>query len=175
MEVTTNITIEHATHVTASEISQKLLTLIEDIKTLQDIAPSNIERVTGLKITFDPNNSNSYGVGGKINDTWFYNLWSMSSSLPQGVKPHQLMFSFDDDKDGNVDMTDVCEVDFNAYAQKMTNSGYTGKPIYGLRNRIDYWQFTRGDVNLQVYVRGESGEKVTHYCVSKLIINVKAA
>jgi hypothetical protein len=175
MEITNDITIANATAVTASEISQKLLALIADINTLQDIAPSNIERVTGLKVQYDPNNPNSYGLGGKINDTWFYNLWSMSSSLPQGVKPNQLMFSFNDDKDGDVDMTAVCEIDFNAYAQRMTDGGYSGKPVYGVRNRIEYWQFTRGDVNLQVYVRGESDEKVAHDCVSKLIINVKAA
>jgi hypothetical protein len=175
MPVTNDISIEHAAPITASVISQKLLALIGDINTLHDIAPSNIERVTGLKVQFDPTNSNSYGVGGKINETWFYNLWSMASSLPPGVKPNQLMFSFDDAKNGDVDMTDVCDVDFNAYAQKMTDSGYSGKPVYGLRNRIDYWQFTRGDVSLQVYVRGESGEKVTHDCVSKLVINVKAA
>jgi hypothetical protein len=175
METINSTTIEEPTDITASEVSQKLLLLIDGISTLHDIAPSNIERLTGLKIQSIADNPNSYGVGGKINDTWFYNLWSMSSSLPEGEKPNQLIFSFDDNKNGNVDMTDICQTDFNAYAQRMTDIGYIAKPVHGLRNHVDYWQFSRGNVSLQVYVRGESSEKVTHDCVSKLIINVKAA
>jgi hypothetical protein len=157
------------TSISAEDISKRVLKLVASVTNAEDISPENIERITGLKIDVSQSNPNEYGTGGKITDTWFYNLGALSNN--KGSKPDRVMFSFDDQTNNYADMTPVCSLDFNAYSKQLTEDGYAAKPVHGEHDRISYWDFSRGKVSVQVYVRGESDEKVDHDCVSKLIIN----
>ena len=154
---------------TAEDVGKRVLKLVASINGAEDISPENIERVTGLKIDVSPTNPHEYGTGGKISDTFFYNLGSLSNS--NGSKPNRLMFSFDDQSNSHADMTPVCSLDFSAYAKQLSEAGYASNVIRGEHNRVSYWDFSRGKVSVQVYIRGESDEKADHDCVSKLIIN----
>ncbi|MBI1771678.1 MAG: hypothetical protein HYR68_04920 [Burkholderiales bacterium] len=138
---------------TAEEISKRMLDLIGKIKTAEDISAKNLEIATGLKVYFDPVNSKEY------------------SSNKVG-KPSRLIFSFDDQTHSDADMTAICQVDFDAYAKRLTELGFESKPYYGEHNRLIYWNFSRGKVELQISIRGESDKKVTHNCVSMIVIDV---
>jgi len=152
----------------AADIGKRVLKLVEHIRSADDIAPARIEQLTGMKVEFNPDDANEYGFGGQLTDAWAYNL----ISLPDGdAKPTRLMFSFDDESRANADMAPICALDFDAYAETLAAAGYQATPSPGKHGEVSLWDFTRDDVTVQVYVRGENDDKADHACVSKLIIN----
>ena len=81
------------------------------------------------------------------------------------------MFSFDDETRDNADMAPIAALDFDDYAATLRAAGYAASPARGKHEQILYWDFSRDDVSVQIYVRGENDAKAAHACVSKLIIN----
>lgn len=153
----------------AADISRRVLALVENIRSRDDIAPERIEQLTGIKVEFNPDDNNEYGFSGQLTDDWAYNLVSLPEAT--GEKPSRIMFSFDDESRSNADMAPICALDFDAYAATLKAAGYASNPAHGKHERILYWDFARDDVNVQVYVRGENDANAAHACVSKLIIN----
>lgn len=170
MENTQNNTTPAAPRMTAEEISHRMLDLIGNLKTADDISFKNLEAAFGLKVYRDEKNANEYGTGAKITDTWFFNL-----TVILGVKEAErsrLLFSFDDQTHSSASMTEICQVDFDAYLKRLTELGFQAEPYHGEHNRLIYWYFTRGNVTLHIYIRGENGEKPTHHCVSMINIQI---
>lgn len=157
------------TPINAQDISQRVITLVENVRGPDDIAPARIEQLTGMKVEFNPDDANEYGFSGQLTDAWAYNLISLTEAT--GVTPTRLMFSFDDQTRSHADMAPICDLDFDAYAKALKASGFESSPFHGKHDRIDHWDFSRDNVTVQVYVRGENDAKVDHACVSKLIIN----
>jgi hypothetical protein len=152
----------------AEDIGRRVLRLAENVRGPDDIAPARIEQLTGIPVEFNPDDANEYGFGGQLTDAWAYNL----VSLPEGDrKPSRIMFSFDDESRANADMTPICALDFDDYAAALEAAGFRSKANRGPHDRVLYWDFSREDVSVQIYVRGESDAKADHACVSKLIIN----
>jgi hypothetical protein len=159
---------QQQTPINAEDIGQRVLKLVEHIHGPDDIAPERIEQLTGIKVEFNPDDANEYGFSGQLTDAWAYNL----VSLPEGTgKPSRIMFSFDDESRSNADMAPICALDFDAYAAALTTAGFASNPTRGKHDRVEYWDFARDDVSVQIYVRGENDAKAEHACVSKLIIN----
>jgi hypothetical protein len=157
------------TPINAEDIGQRVLKLVENVRGPDDIAPGRIEQLTGIKVEFNPDDANEYGFSGQLTDAWAYNL----VSLPEGTgkTPSRIMFSFDDESRSNADMAPICALDFDDYAAALKTAGFASNPTRGKHERIEYWDFARDDVSVQVYVRGENDAKAEHVCVSKLIIN----
>lgn len=153
----------------AADIGRRVLALVENIRSRDDIAPERIEQLTGIKVEFNPDDRNEYGFSGQLTDDWAYNLVSLPEG--NGEKPSRIMFSFDDESRSNADMAPICALDFEDYATKLKAAGYASNPAHGKHERILYWDFARDDVSVQVYVRGENDANAAHACVSKLIIN----
>jgi hypothetical protein len=154
---------------TAEDIGRRVLTLVTQIRGREDIAPKRIEEITGIKVNFSDSDAKQYGFGAALNDEWVYNLVSLPG--PKG-DPDRLMFSFDDQTHENADMAPVCALDFDDYAKPLIEAGFSSKPSLGRHNQIEYWDFKRDDVLVQIYTRGESEAKADHACVSMLIVNV---
>lgn len=152
----------------AEDIGRRVLRLAENVRGPDDIAPARIEQLTGIPVEFNPDDANEYGFGGQLTDAWAYNL----VSLPEGDrKPSRIMFSFDDESRSNADMAPISALDFDDYAAALEAAGFRSKANRGPHDRVLYWDFSREDVSVQIYVRGESDAKADHACVSKLIIN----
>ena len=154
----------------AEEVSKRMLDLIGKIKTAEDISAKNLEIATGLKVYVNADNPGKYATGAKITDTWFFNIKVISGS--KDGKASRLIFSFDDQTHSGADMTSICKVDFDAYKKRLTEFGFQSEPYYGEHNRLIYWNFSRGKVELQISIRGESDENVKHNCVSMIVIDV---
>lgn len=155
----------------AQEIGKRVLALIENIRNRQDISPELIEKHTGLPVRINPDDRNDYGVSGKLTDEWYYGLRSMSAE--PGQAPNRLLFQFNDQTHADADMSPVC-VAFEDYDRALTSAGFTGRR---LRNRLDtqdYWDFSRGDIGVTVYVRGKHDPKDAQTCVSMVIINANS-
>jgi len=153
----------------AEDIGRRVLRLVENVRGPDDLAPTRIEELTGLKVEFNPEDAREYGTGGRLTDAWAYNL----VTLPQigEARPSQLMFSFDDQSGENADMGPISALDFDDYAAALAAAGFRSTPVPGRLGNILHWDFSRDDVTVQVYVRGENDDKVEHTCVSRLIIN----
>ena len=170
--MTAESTIE-ATPVTlsAQDVGKRVLALIENVRSIQDISPTMIEKHMGMKVRVNPDDNNDYGITGKLTEAWYYALRSMSGT--PGEKPNRLLFQLNDQSHADADMSPVCIV-FEDYSHALTAAGFTSKR---LRNRLDtqdYWDFSRGDIAVTVYVRGKTDPKDTQACVSMLIINAYA-
>lgn len=153
----------------AKDISQRVLALVENVRSPADIAPARIEELTGIKVEFNPDDANEYGFSGQLTDAWAYNLVSLPEGT--GAKPSRIMFSFDDESRDNADMAPISALDFDDYAATLRAAGYASNAARGKHEQILYWDFSRDDVSVQIYVRGENDARAEHACVSKLIIN----
>ena len=153
----------------AEDIGQRVLTLVENVRGPDDIAPARIEQLTGIKVEFNPDDANEYGFSGQLTEQWAYNLVSLPECADE--KPSRVMFSFDDESRSNADMAPIAALDFDDYAATLRAAGFESNPARGKHERIEYWDFARDDVSVQIYVRGENDARAEHACVSKLIIN----
>ncbi len=152
----------------AEDIGRRVLRLVENVRGPDDIAPTRIEQLTGIPVERNPDDANEYGFSGQLTEAWAYNLVSLPEA---GRRPSRVMFSFDDESRANADMTPICELDFDAYAEALAAAGYRAAPAYGKHGGIDHWTFTRDGVAVQIHVRGENDDRAEHACVSKLIIH----
>lgn len=169
METSDQNASSNVTHMTAEDISKRMLDLIGKIKTAEDFSAKNLEITTGLKVYFDQVNPKEYGTGAKITDTWFFNI-TVISGIKEGERS-RLLFSFDDQTHSHADMTPICKVDFEAYTKRLDELGFQRKPVYGEHGRLSTWRFSRDEIVIQVDIRGESKEKPDHDCVSMITIN----
>ncbi|MFZ5635924.1 MAG: hypothetical protein ACOY82_04990 [Pseudomonadota bacterium] len=152
----------------AEEIGRRVLRLVENVRGPDDLSPTRIEQLTGIPVEFNPDDTREYGFSGQLTDAWAYNL----VSLPEGDRdPSRILFSFDDESRDNADMGPICGLDFDDYAAALAAAGYRAQAERGPHDRVLYWDFSRDDVSVQVYVRGENDDRAEHACVSKLIIN----
>ncbi len=151
----------------AKELSKRVLALIVGIRDIRDITPESIAKMTGLKIETNPQDSNDYGISGKLTDTWYYGLRSMSPDASD--KPNRVLFQLNDQTDTDADMSPVC-VPIEDYSQALTAAGFVSRKMRNRLDTQDYWEFTRGNVGATVYVRGKSDPRDAQTCVSMVII-----
>lgn len=154
----------------AEDIGRRVLKLIDSIRGPEQIAPAHIEHVTGHKVETNPDDPNEYGFGGRIDDQWSYNLVSLTEA--NGTRPRRLMFSFEDQSRGLADMGPVCALDVDDYSASLQAAGFSMRESRGRHERLDYLEFTREGVTVQIHPRGENDANPTHLCVSQLIVNV---
>lgn len=154
----------------AKDLSKRVIALIEGIRSVRDISPESIEKITGLKVEINPLDSNDYGTTGKLTDTWYYGLRSMSPDASD--KPNRLLFQLNDQTDADADMSPVC-VPIEDYSQALTAAGFASRKMRNRLNTQDYWEFTRGNVGATVYVRGKSDSHDAQTCVSMVIIETQ--
>lgn len=154
----------------AKELSKRVLALIAGIRDIRDITPESIAKMTGLKIETNPQDSNDYGISGKLTDTWYYGLRSMSPDASD--KPNRVLFQLNDQTDTDADMSPVC-VPIEDYSRTLTAAGFASRKMRNRLNTQDYWEFTRGNVGATVYVRGKSDPQDAQTCVSMVIIETQ--
>jgi len=154
----------------AKELSKRVLALIAGIRDIRDITPESIAKMTGLKIETNPQDGNDYGISGKLTETWYYGLRSMSPDASD--KPNRVLFQLNDQTDTDADMSPVC-VPIEDYSQTLTAAGFASRKMRNRLNTQDYWEFTRGNVGATVYVRGKSDPQDAQTCVSMVIIETQ--
>lgn len=155
---------------TATEISQRILKLIKSIQIIKDISPQNIEKVTGLKMEFDPDNRKNYGTHGRVGDTiWFYILRSLSNI--NGEKPNRLQFAFGNMEDSkNESLSPICAVDFETYKKELISAGFSATKNFGEHGRHLGWKFSNLTTYIDVSDYRENVDKPNRHCVKSLII-----
>lgn len=159
--------------ITAEDIGQRVLKLIDSLQNAQDLAPEHIERITGIPVEVNDEDPGIYGFGGKLTADWSYSLVSSPDRL--GEKPTSLRFSFDDtnrDRDP-ADPAPICEIHFDDYKQALVSAGFTAKAMPTFPGS-DSWYFSRGDIGVTAYALGRTQAGTAPACLSKLIISAYA-
>jgi hypothetical protein len=150
---------------TAQDITPRLLALIADIHSTQDISPELIQKHFGQ---LGWNNPDYYGVNGKLTETWYYGLSYKAG--PPDEKSRSLLFEFGDQTHANADMSSVC-VPLEDYKQPLIAAGFTAGRLRNRWNTQDYWTFSRDNLGVTVYLRGKHDPlDETQTCVSRVII-----
>lgn len=158
-----------APKLTAEDVGQRVLKLIDSIHSADDIAPANLEKAMGMKVEFNEENPNLYGFGDDLTDTWSYNLLTISGSDKN--KPTELIFSFNDRTGSASDMTAVCAMGFDDYARALVAAGFKASDHVGEHGLVVSTDFTRGSVTVRVSVDRESEANPERGCVSLMTIS----
>ena len=156
-----------AAALSAQDLTQRLLALIEDIHGKQDISRQLIQKHLGQQGWIDPHDSEHYGIVGKLTETWYYSL-SYQTALPDD-KSKSLFFEFVDHTHSNADMSPIC-VALENYMQPLVAAGFTPDMDY-TRFGEKYWTFTRNNVGAIVYLRGKRNPHDTQACIESVIIS----
>jgi hypothetical protein len=151
-------------------LGQRVLRLIETLHRPEDISPENIERITGKPVERDPQDPRSYGFGEVLDARWIGNLVSLPDPLSDAA-PERLVFSFDDQTGQYTDMSAVCGLDFDGYSEALTAAGYSRHVNSGPRDAFRSFGFSRGEVSIEVLVRGENPQNPNRLCVSSVIVD----
>lgn len=158
------------------EIGKRVLKLVKSIRTLKDISAKNIKRQTGVSVTFDPKDRNSYGFGGDVIGApdWIYGFSAYPYPSKDNKTTDTLRFSFNYQlhEPSNPDTTIVCKaIDFNSFSKELQKAGFSApKPHIVNHGFQSGWTFERGKVSLWVSVKGGFEANVDN-CVTGIIIS----
>lgn len=151
----------------AREIGGKMLTLIDSIRSKDDLTQAHIEQVTGLKLSTEPESVYLYGVRGAIADGWSYRLGATAGT---GDSTDSLLFTFNHADDDSADMAPICDPDFSSYRTALQEKGFDAKEVPGDRGSTRFWEFSRDGVTIRIRTMGESRTRPEHACVSTISI-----
>ncbi|MDR2208486.1 MAG: hypothetical protein LBE22_05885 [Azoarcus sp.] len=150
------------------DITKRLLALIMNIRSRQDISPETLEKYMGQKAWVDPNNENSYGVSVELTEEWWCVLQSTALGMPG--EPTGLAFEFNEQTHSGADMSPVC-VPLEDVSEPLIAAGFTAERFRNRHNTQDFWMFERDTIGVTVYLRGKTEPlDATHACVSMVSI-----
>ena len=155
----------------AARAEQLLLTLLEvigELKSVGDITPEELGRISGLEVKFD--GEDRYGAGDVLNQEWSY-VWEIDQKAMRGPR---LEFSFRQrDPRANPPMTGLCQLDLKRFASEMERLDFDRETIYGSHGSLIGHRFYRVPMTATVLTRGEassSSELIKHECVQMVVV-----
>ncbi|MFS8137235.1 MAG: hypothetical protein ACMG50_03810, partial [Thermomonas sp.] len=85
-----------------------------------------------------------------------------------GGKPRRLELSFDKQTEDSIDLTPICQLDYDSYSKFLTDAGFSKAPFHAEHGRLSSVNFVRGPVAVDINPIGDG----KHSCVSILTIEV---
>lgn len=158
--------------ISAAEIGQRFLKLIEGLQTKADITESRINQVIG--VTLVPNEGDWwYGYKQDLADGWFFTLDFVPASAQ---RPPRVGLSFEHREDRLADMAAAC-VSFDEYHNALKAMGFQDSPMVEPRGPDDTtgivtsWRYFKGDITISMIAQPEArrpSEKNKHACVKSI-------
>lgn len=146
----------------------RLLDLIRDSKSVEDIAPERLQKTFDLPFA---EHSGRLGFAEQLSRDW----WSSYEWDPTRAYGKQFEFAFRPAQpDAYPTATDICAVDFERFAAELQAMGFARETYRGEHNRVIHERFERPGLTVTVYTRGESDaspEKIAHACVQMVHIH----
>ncbi len=126
----------------AVEIAEKFLKLLEGLQSRKDLTVERIREVTGVslrKVSFPSENLESFIYGQAVGSGWGYSLELIpeSPSLKQGIS-----LSFISEGDDYSSLESNC-VDFENYKNWLINAGFIDSPVYGEVGQLQSWRLSK--------------------------------
>ncbi len=154
--------------VDAEQSLLRLLDLIRDSKTVQDITTDRLQTTFGVPFTLESGRS---GFGERLTADW----WSSIEFDPTHPRGPRVEFSFRPDQPSAYPpFTAICGIDFDRFAAELQAMGFSRETYRAEHNRIIHDLFQREGLAVTVYTRGEADsppEKIAHACVRMVLIN----
>lgn len=152
----------------AEDIGRRVIKLVQNLRTVDDISPVQLERQMGIKVQIRKEDPYRYGFGGPIEGSWVYDM--EAAPVKPGETARRLEFSIGDrSPEGKADLTPVCTLSFNDYRDAFVAAGYSVKRIVIGRNN-DPWRFTRDGVTVTAWMQRYADPEKTRACVRTLDI-----
>ena len=146
----------------------RLLELIRDSKTVQDITAERLQRTFDVAFAAA---SGRLGFGERLTRDWWSSL-ELDPAHPYGAR---FEFSFRPDPPGTYPpLSDICGINFDRFAAELQTMGFSRETYRAEHNRVIHDLFQRPGLTVTVYTRGEADsppEKITHACVQMVLIN----
>ncbi|MCC8537053.1 hypothetical protein ACDH70_12280 [Xanthomonas axonopodis pv. poinsettiicola] len=126
----------------AVEIGDSFLRLLQGLESRRDLTVERVREVTGIslkKVSFPSENIESYIHGQALVNGWSYSLELIpkSRSLKQGIS-----LSFINESNDYSNLEGVC-IDFEEYKDSLVKSGFFDSPIYGEIGQLQSWRFSK--------------------------------
>ncbi|ATS49899.1 hypothetical protein XAP3CFBP6996_000350 [Xanthomonas citri pv. fuscans CFBP 6996] len=157
----------------AEEIGNRFLKLIEGLESRDDLSPERIREVMGITLKKpDPAELSVAYWSIDLQDGWRYAFTYVpeSPSLLKGVD-----LTFQNDKDDWSNMSAVCGLDFDHYDKALKAMGFNASPTYGPIGQLEDWRYTKfakdgvgGDIVISVVPRNIVVREPGRLCVKSI-------
>lgn len=150
--------------ISVDELNQRVLKLIDSIRTPDDLAPPHIQRLTGVDVEVNATDPTIYGIAGPVQGSGRYSL--VSSHKNAAGQVDSLLFSFEPN-----DASAPC-ARVDDYRDALSAVGFAGQHLPAGHRGQESWYFTRDGVSVNVHVRNTRGAPTPQACVASLVIGV---
>jgi len=153
---------------TAEQLLTKLIELIINSQTTDDISKATLETTFGVLLTRSDSGGERFAARLTANWNVAISFTNYASSGPIA----RLAFS-SATNDPETPMTDICGIDAEALASALTDASFERSPVFGIHGERWGATFTRGPVRIDVGTGGEASEpseKITHACIKWVAI-----
>jgi hypothetical protein len=157
----------------AEQLAMRLLTLLEQARTPDDLSPPAVERRMSLRMRPTASDASRYEATGRLGGDWTYSLATVRSSYR--AAPHALRLRFDDGRDGASDMSAVCRFDYGQYRSSLERIGFEPRVILRSQRQINFNHRSGSGLHAIVYVRGENARNPERKCVDMVLIDFMPA
>lgn len=156
----------------AERFFRSVLRLLEGLHGPADIAPDRLEAAFGAPVETDPADPATYGIGEVLDPRWILNLVSIPG--PRGGAPTRMVFSCDDQTGRYDDLSALAGFGVERWHAALTAAGYASRPDLGPRGAFYGMVFERGDVRLEVQLRGQPGQDPREFSVTMIVVDTEA-
>ncbi|OSI17941.1 hypothetical protein BWD09_04090 [Neisseria dentiae] len=117
---------------TQREILERMLEMMKTSESIKDFTRERLEQVFGIKMRPHESDADSYVFSKQLTDNWW---WEIEKYEDQVEKLDGFRFSFieafhNNHKDNEKpDFTEICDMDFDEFVQKVEKLGFTQKPV----------------------------------------------
>ncbi|MCC8537052.1 hypothetical protein LN474_08645 [Xanthomonas codiaei] len=157
----------------AQEISNRFLKLIESLDSRDDLSPERIREAMGIPLKAPEQGKLSVGYWSvDLADGWRYafTYTPESASLLKGVD-----LTFQNSVDDFADMSSICALDFGYYDRKLKAMGFMASPTYGPIGQLEDWRYTKvakkgpaGNIVISVIPQNLATREETRLCVRSI-------
>lgn len=146
------------------DLNQRVLRLIDSIRSRADLSPDHIQRLTGVDVEVNAEDPTIYGIAGPVDGQGRYSLVSSHTNAQGQVD--SLLFSFEP-VSGPAPCARVED-----YRDALSQAGFSGQLMPAGHRGRESWYFTRDGVSVNVHVRDAQGAPVPGPCVASVVIGV---
>ena len=149
----------------AGAVLRRVLDLIQGSHALADLTPARVEQTMGIRLERARDGSARYGVGAALDPPWSYTI-ELDATAPDAAK---FAFNFTP-ASADAAMTPVCQLDYDAFGQRLEALGFTRTPYNAEHGRLVKEWFDKPGLRVSVYPQGESDGAAEHRCVRTVTI-----
>lgn len=153
---------------TAEFLLLRLIDLIKQSRSIQDLTPDRVSAVMQQPVTFFT--PDRFGYRGPLTADWRFTL---DVRTVNSVTERLDLDFIDRTPSRSAPATEICQIDFDRFASEMAKAGFSRTTINGEHGIVVYDRFDRPNLSIKVSTRGEAPEPLEnaqHSCVQLVTV-----